>query len=215
MKGPLSQAWGQFLSQFSWDWFLTLTFRDWVKSFRAHRLFGYFVRDIEQAAGQPITWFRADEIGPHGGRFHIHALMGNVAHLRRMSWIDKWDELAGFARILPFNAYQGAAFYCAKYVTKQFSDWQLSDNLEAFRQHQPILPLSGPTKGKATPTAPAPKHESSRFSGPRRQQQPFPYMWDADRSERGSQISEVYRSEITRGRGGYREFFARTNQSRK
>jgi uncharacterized membrane protein len=75
--------------------------------------------------------------------------------------------------------------------------------------------LSGPTKGKATPTAPAPKHESSRFSGPRRQQQPFPYMWDADRSERGSQISEVYRSEITRGRGGYREFFARTNQSRK
>jgi hypothetical protein len=46
------------------------------------------VRDLEKAAGTPIFWFRADEIGPHGGRFHIHALIGNVACLRRMSWVD-------------------------------------------------------------------------------------------------------------------------------
>ncbi|PYV66796.1 MAG: hypothetical protein DMG96_41280, partial [Acidobacteria bacterium] len=37
MNRQLTEGWGQFLSQFSWDWFLTLTFRDWVVSFRAHR----------------------------------------------------------------------------------------------------------------------------------------------------------------------------------
>src|SRR5262249_20167679 len=79
-RQQLVEGWGKFLSEFSWDWFVTLTFRDCVKSFRAHRLFGYFVRDLENAAGIPIFWFRADEIGPHGGRFHMHALIGNVAH---------------------------------------------------------------------------------------------------------------------------------------
>jgi len=67
MRGPLALAWGQFLSRFSWDWFVSLTFRGEVKSFRAHRLFGYFVRDLEKDAGIPIFWFRADEIGPQGG----------------------------------------------------------------------------------------------------------------------------------------------------
>jgi hypothetical protein len=47
MKRQLAVAWGEFLSQFEWDRFVTLTFRDFVKSFRAHRLFGFFVRDGE------------------------------------------------------------------------------------------------------------------------------------------------------------------------
>jgi hypothetical protein len=119
MNRQLAEAWGQFLSQYPWDWFVTLTFREPVGSFRAHRLFGYFVRDLEKAAGVPIFWFRADEIGPNGGRFHIHALVGNVENLRRMTWVDCWDRLAGWARILPFDAKRGAAYYTAKYVAKQ------------------------------------------------------------------------------------------------
>lgn len=146
MNRQLVEGWGQFLSQFSWDWFVTLTFRDWVVSFRAHRLFGYFVRDLEKAAGIPIFWFRADEIGPHGGRFHIHALIGNVGNLRRMTWVDRWDRLAGYARILPFSSKRGAAYYCAKYVAKQSGDWEMSDNLIAFTQYQPVLSLDGMSK---------------------------------------------------------------------
>jgi hypothetical protein len=132
MSRQLAEGWGQFLSGFPWDWFVTLTFRDEVMSFRAHRLFARFVREIEKAAKMPIFWFRADEIGPRGGRFHIHALMGNVAQLRRMYWIDRWNEIAGYARILSFDSKRGAAYYCAKYVVKQINDWELSDNLSAF-----------------------------------------------------------------------------------
>lgn len=207
MNRPLSQAWGQFLSQFSWDWFVTLTFRDWVKSFRAHRLFGYFVRDLEQAAGQPIFWFRADEIGPQGGRFHLHALVGNVGHLRRMFWVDYWNELAGFARILPFSPRSGAAYYCAKYVTKQFGDWELSDDLKAFGKYQPALTLDGATK---RPLVKADAQEARGKTPTRRRHSmthpQLPYTEPTNGSVRESPLTEVYRSEVTRGRGRYKEF---------
>ncbi len=150
MDQRLADSWGQFLSQFSWDWFVTLTFRGdpsqpWgrgfrrdsqVSSFHAHRLFARFMRDLERSSGQPIYWFRGDEYGLVNGRFHIHALVGNVAAERRLYWMDRWERLAGFARILPFDPEQGAAHYCAKYVTKQFGDWDLSDNIRAFHQYQ-------------------------------------------------------------------------------
>ncbi len=185
---------------------MTLTFRDWVKSFRAHRLFGYFVRDLEKAAGQPIFWFRADEIGPQGGRFHLHALIGNVGHLRRMFWVDYWNEQAGFARILPFNPRSGAAYYCAKYVTKQFGDWELSDDLMAFARNQPTLPLGGATK---RPSVKADAQEA-RAKTPARGRDPMqrqlPYTEPKNGLVRESPLSDVYRSEVTRGRGRYKEF---------
>ena len=107
---------------------LTLTFRDCAKSFRAHRLFGYFVRDLGKDAGIPIFWFRADEIGSQGGRFHIHALI---------------------ARILPFDAKRGAGYCCAKYLTKQFGDWKMRDNVHDFTENQPLLSLDGMSKPPA------------------------------------------------------------------
>lgn len=143
MERQLAEAWGEFLSGYPWDWFLTLTFREPVVSFRAHRLFERFAKDLEKAAGIPIAWFRADEFGPRGGRLHLHALILNVGHLRRLSWMDEWNRRAGYARILPFDPSKGAAYYCAKYVTKAFGDWDLSDNLTAFRQYQPVL-IGGP-----------------------------------------------------------------------
>ena len=99
MNRQLAEAWGQFLSQYPWDWFVTLTFREPVGSFRAHRLFGYFVRDLEKAAGVPIFWFRADEIGPNGGRFHIHALVGNVENWAGLQ-IGSDARQRSFSRIL-------------------------------------------------------------------------------------------------------------------
>jgi len=203
MRRQLAVGWGEFLSQFSWDWFATLTFEDQVTSFRAHRLFGIFVREIEKAAGAPITWFRADEIGPHGGRFHMHALIGNVSHLRRLYWMDRWKELAGYARILPFELKRGAPFYVAKYLTKQNGDWEMSDNLSAFRTKQLNLSLPGakkPPKNKM----PEPQAVAHRIREHR--QLPMTYAPPNIPSSRGSHISDVYRSEVTRGRGRFRDF---------
>ena len=209
MSRQLVVAWGQFLSGFSWDWYVTLTFRDWVKSFRAHRLFEQFMRDLEKAAGIPIFWFRADELGTHGGKFHIHALIGNVAHLRRLTWMDRWHDLAGIARILPFNAKRGAAYYCAKYVTKQSGDWELSDNLRAFHSYQPVLPLEGGTKQRASDASPQPSQQEKGARAAHNRQLPLPPLLNGLCSKRDSGISAVYRSEVTRGRGRFRDFGTR------
>jgi hypothetical protein len=207
-KGQLVEAWGEFLSRFQWEWFVTLTFREPVGSFRAHRLFERFVRELEKAAGIAIR-FRADEIGSLGGRFHIHAVIGNVAHLRRMTWVDWWNRVAGYARILPFSAKRAAVFYCAKYITKQAGDWELSDNLSAFNQYQLVLMLEGLIKPK-TAEVKAPevaKKKSGRLASQR--QLPISPASQPPQRSSDSSIGSVYRSEVTRGRGRYREFFAR------
>lgn len=46
-----------------------------------------------------------------------------------------------WTRIYEFNMAKGTAYYASKYVTKQFGEWELSDNIEAFRIQQPTLPL--------------------------------------------------------------------------
>jgi hypothetical protein len=140
MRRPLSQAWGEFLSGFNWEWFLTLTFREPQESFRAHRLFRRFAGQINRAAGNSVAWFMVFEYGSRLGRLHIHALMLNVAHLSRFHWMEEWNKVAGYARILPFAQGKGAAFYCAKYVTKSAAEWEIVGVPTAVQQ---VLALSG------------------------------------------------------------------------
>ena len=164
------------------------------------------MRELEKAAGIPIFWFRADEIGTHGGRFHMHALIGNVAHLRRLTWMDRWNDLAGIARILPFNAKRGAAFYCAKYVSKQFGDWDLSDDLNAFISNQPVLPLAGSTKPQSIRPISQPDQGKPIRVAKQNRQLPIFNSFSVSPPTRESNVSEVYRSEVTRGRGRFRDF---------
>jgi hypothetical protein len=160
MTDELAREWGSFLAGYPWDWFVTLTFREPPGSFRAHRIYDRFTRDIQRAANVPIGWFRADEYGAIGGHLHIHALMLNTGHLSRMAWLNEWNRRAGFARILPFDATKGAAFYCSKYVTKEFGDYDFSDNIEAFRRTcpaiQPLLSYSSESLSIPVPPLPRP-----------------------------------------------------------
>jgi len=81
--------------------------------------------------------FRADEYGPATGRFHLHALIGNVKtvamycgrHLPAGFWgksccaLHQWP--CGYARLFAYDPQLGARFYLSKYVTKAMGDWQL------------------------------------------------------------------------------------------
>lgn len=121
--------------------------------------------------------------------------------------MDRWGELAGYARILPFDARRGAAYYCAKYVTKQNGDWDLSSDLAAFAHYQPVLPLTGPTK------LPVPKVVVARtdaVTGHKKQPMLSTERLLISVEQRGEPISDpvfdVYASEVTRGRGRFRQF---------
>jgi hypothetical protein len=143
MQSPLVEAWGDFLSKYYWSWFVTLTFREETKSFTGLRKFNAFIRMLQKATSGSVTFFRVDELGRINGRYHIHALVGGVDDLRRLTWMDIWNERNGFATIEPFDPTKGAAWYCAKYLMKANGDWELGGDLEAFRISQPLLPMKG------------------------------------------------------------------------
>lgn len=199
----LREAWGQFLSQFSWDWFVNLTFRGEVPTFRAYRILDRFLRDLEAAAGVPIHWFRADEYGERLGKFHMHLLIGNVAHLRRVYWMDDWNRRAGYARILQFDRRRGAAYYVAKYITKQSGEFAMSENLGQL-QTQPILQLPGAQKS-GFHRLPVTRDPHDRLRDTRQLQKrifvPKPL------SRPSPSVMDVYREEVTRyGKSRFREF---------
>lgn len=54
------------------------------------------------------------------GVLHFHALLGGerVDELRRLSFMDRWNQLAGFAKIEAPRSGRAVRSYCAKYVTK-------------------------------------------------------------------------------------------------
>ena len=143
MSNPLSDALGDFLGQYHWDWYVTLTFAGDVKTFTARNRCSTWLRSLEKAADHPIAWFRGDEYGEKFGKFHMHLLIANVAHLHRFTWMKRWEARNGFARIFEFDSSKGAAYYVANYVTKQLAEWDLSDSLDAFKLQQSVIPLVG------------------------------------------------------------------------
>lgn len=78
-----------------------------------------FLLKLQQEAKQPIRWMIAEEFGNIGGRYHCHALIAGVAHLRRDRWWEKAFEQFGRTKILPFDPSKGGVFYAAKYAAKQ------------------------------------------------------------------------------------------------
>jgi hypothetical protein len=160
VSSPLSDSLGEFLSEFQWDWYVTLTFAGDIKTFTARNRCSAWLRGLQKAADQPIAWFRGDEYGEKFGKFHMHLLIGGVAHLHRFTWMKRWER-SGYARIFEFDSSQAAPFYVSKYVTKQFGEWDIGGDVEAFRIRQSILPLTGQRGSGDSRDVPVPNYSIS------------------------------------------------------
>jgi hypothetical protein len=120
-----------------WDVFSTWTFSRPVNVNGAMYWGRRHIRWLQKAAGQPVHAFVGAETGSRGGLIHLHALVGNVGHLKTYcgslrppgAWGQKCCMLhawpAGYARVLPYDPQQGAAFYVANYISKQLAEWEL------------------------------------------------------------------------------------------
>jgi hypothetical protein len=134
----LKNAMGEWIGQLApWDVFSTWTFARPVQTsgamFWAHR----HLRWLEKAATQRVYAFVGVERGETGGLVHLHALVGNVGHLRPYCEVrlapGQWGRECcmvhawpcGYARVLPYDPKLGARYYVSKYIAKRLAEWEL------------------------------------------------------------------------------------------
>jgi len=101
------------------------TFRDLVHPEAADKRFRVLLSQANRVLyghrwhkkGEGIRWVRALEYQKRDV-IHYHALMAGVQDLRRLTWMDRWHELAGYARIESIESAAAVARYVSKYVVK-------------------------------------------------------------------------------------------------
>ena len=124
-RQALRDAWITLLERWEWEWFCTFTFRDLVHPESADKRFRVLISQANRVLyghrwykkGEGIRWVRALEYQKRDV-IHYHALLAAVKDLRRLTWMDRWNELAGYARIEPVDCTAAVARYVSKYVVK-------------------------------------------------------------------------------------------------
>jgi hypothetical protein len=145
---PLSNAMGQSLDAYRWTHFVTLTTRYELTEKSARRLVGRWfhrVSEISAKRGVPetlIAWFC--EAHKTRNSQHIHLLLLSKCTFQELH--REWQVVTGakkqgdtaYLRALSYLSDFGASYYCAKYVTKGFNDWDIdfrnATNLDVFKQ---------------------------------------------------------------------------------
>jgi hypothetical protein len=123
----LVNEWAAFLDHWPWDWFTTNTFREEIHPESAGKVWNKWLHQLNREIFGSRYWNRPNDgvIWARGleyqrrGVIHFHGLIGRVPELTApLVWMDKWNDLAGFARIFPYDPGKGARFYLSKYVLK-------------------------------------------------------------------------------------------------
>ena len=144
---PMSNAMGQTLDAYRWTHFVTLTTRYELTEKSARRLVGRWfhrVSEISARRGVPetlIAWFC--EAHKTRDSQHIHLLL--LAKVQYKELHREWQVVTGakrqgdsaYLRALSYLSDFGASYYCAKYITKGFNDWDIdfrnAKNLDCFK----------------------------------------------------------------------------------
>jgi hypothetical protein len=115
-REELIEAYAEFLNRFDWDWFVTLTFRGFPSASKANRVFAQFIYELKKSAGGwDFRWFRVTEKGRFGGGLHFHSLIGGLkSAAQRTRWKCRWEQIAGDARIEPYDPDEDGIYYILK-----------------------------------------------------------------------------------------------------
>jgi len=136
---------GEWLREFPWQLFVTLTFRITVGRECARKTYHDWIVANERLHRGPIGWIRGEEYRWSGCGMpavprHFHALLCSDRHLNAQCLRDQWAVLGHFGRNIDVRAYEPdnwAAHYCVKYIGEPGGDWDLSENLDLFKPEAP------------------------------------------------------------------------------
>jgi|SRR5882672_6413550 len=147
----LQDAWCAFLSRYPMQWFCTLTFRQSVHPEQAFKCFRRWIAELNvsiygrrwQKRRQGVYWVLAWEWQKRGV-IHFHALVGDVSDInneaRRLTWMDRWNSLGGYAQVTEILSHEAVERYCSKYITKD-GQIDVSDSLASYAQQQRLSVL--------------------------------------------------------------------------
>lgn len=110
------------LLEYPWSHWITLTSRDRLPPERLKRVFfdGY-VRNLTRVSQGPVKFFFVIEGGAQGDNPHIHALLfvEKQVDLQKIGRTWRW----GRAQVAKFDARRGAAQYMLKDINGRVIDW--------------------------------------------------------------------------------------------
>lgn len=142
---------GDFLSTLrDWSWFGTFTYRsqhpsdyrlprrDWALA-KARE----FLHQLENAAGQPIAWVMADDLGALGGRIHCHVLIAGVDKLNIYYWRDLAFHRFGRSQLAVFQDDGGAPYYIAQNGLSETGDLEFGGTLWSRGAKETVAPQTG------------------------------------------------------------------------
>jgi len=132
----LHQSYGEFLSQFPWDWYGTLTFRGKVSPRIAFKLFNKWKVQLKKAANQRIHYALVIEPTPlRNGNPHLHFLLLGSENEKPYIWERRWYVIGGLAKIEPYDPELGASYYLGNKMANGTADVLFSKGLIEIAKH--------------------------------------------------------------------------------
>lgn len=128
MDTGLRHEWASWLSQYTWDYFLTVTFREPLPRHRGASVLNAIVKTLTRVGANPNLLFLGMEL--HQSRFlHCHGLLqGRMDGFGLMPARKIWRELFktyGYSRVEKIRDQEDAARYVTKYCVKALADYVL------------------------------------------------------------------------------------------
>jgi hypothetical protein len=119
-RRTLVDAFGKWLNEFDWAWFITLTFRKPQSAQTANHAFLGFMDRLKKK----LNYFRVIEDADKPSLLHIHALIGSGDIVSPDKLIeDEWKRRHGKAKAQRYDKTKGAAYYINKHINSDKMDW--------------------------------------------------------------------------------------------
>lgn len=112
MQIEVDKAWGYWLNQYSWDWFVTLTFEYPVTRREAFKRFNRWKVQLKKASGSLIRYVLVIEDHKHRDSIpHLHILLFGAEQEKPYKWGREWYRTNGLCKVELYNPKQGASYY--------------------------------------------------------------------------------------------------------
>lgn len=123
----LRAAWGDYLTQYQWDYFVTLsTGLPSTRNAIERHFQDRFIRRLARSAQQHIAWFYVGETGARG-REHAHALLWTGGEIAARLIEGAWR--IGKVTVAPFQPELGGSHYLAKTIGEAGAQYDVSRRL--------------------------------------------------------------------------------------